>query len=193
MAGPEVLATIGIASTVGGGLADAFGGIFGGNAASSKFKYQAGMSRMNAMINRQNAEYETVIGEREAGRAGMKSAFTTSNIRSGQAASGGVVDTGSNADVVESQHAIGLMDQQTIRNSAAQRAYGYEIKAAEDESSAKMFEIGARNARTAGYLSAAKSILGAGGSVASKWLTAKQHGLYSEDGSSGGEGYGEAF
>lgn len=181
MAGPEVLAAVGIASAVGGGLTETIGSLFGGEAASSKYKYQAGMSRMNAMINRQNADMETVIGEREAQRSGMKTGFTLGKIKTGQAAKGGLVGEGSNADVVESQHAIGTMDQATIRNSAARRAYGYQVKAAEDESSAKMLEISGKNAKTASYLAAAKSILGTAGSVSGKWLDAKKHGLYSSD------------
>lgn len=195
--GPEILAAgtlanIGTGAAVGGGLLSAFSNIFGGSAEASKFRYQAGMARMNAAINKQNADYERIIGEREAARSGMKTAFQVSNIRSGEAAHGGLVDSGSNADVVESQHAVGALDMATIRNSAARRAYGYEVKAAEDESSAKMFEMGATNAKTAGWIKAAGSILGTGGSVADKWLTAKMYGLYPGGGSGGGEGYGEA-
>jgi len=179
--GPEVLAGVGLASTIGGGGLSIFSDILGGNASASKLKYQAGMSRLNAMINRQNADMERTIGEREAQRSGMKTALTLGKITTGQAAQGGLVESGSNADVMDSQHAIGEFDQATIRNSAARRAYGFDVKAVEDESSAKMYEKGAENAKTAGWLKAAGSLLGTAGSVAGKWLDAKKHGLYSDD------------
>lgn len=178
--GPEVLAGVGIASAVGGGGLQIFSDILGGEASSGKLKYQAGMSRMNAMINRQNADMERTIGEREAAKSGMKTGLTLGKITTAQAAQGGLVDSGSNADVSESQHAIGLLDQATIRNSAARRAYAYDVKAAEDDSSSKMFEMGAKNAKTASYIKAASSLLGTAGSVAAKWTDAKKHGMYSE-------------
>lgn len=181
--GPEIfaagtLANIGTGASIGGGLLQVFGNLFEGESSSNKFKYQAGMSRMNAMINRQNADMERTIGEREAARSGMKTAFTTSNIRTGQAAQGGLVDSGSNADVVQGQHDVGLLDQETIRNSAARRAYGFDVKAVEDETSAGMYDKASRNAKTGSYIKAASSILGTAGSVSNKWLDAKKHGLY---------------
>lgn len=198
--GPELLlagageaAGIGTAGTalgVGGGLLKAFGSIFGGEAAAGKFKYQAGIARMNALINKQNADMESAIGEREAARSGMKTGFTMGKTITGQAAQGGLVDAGSGADVLASEHAIGALDQATIRNTAARRAYGFEVQAATDESSAKMLEKGATGAKTAGYIDALGSILGTGGSVAAKWLDAKRHGLYSGDNFGGDEGFG---
>lgn len=173
------IGSAGIAAGIGGGLLKAFGSIFGGEAASGKMKYQAGISRMNAQINKQNADMERTIGEREAQRSGMKTALTMGKTETAQAAQGGVVDSGTNADVLDSEHALGLLDQSTIRNTAARRAYGFDVKAAEDESSAKMFEKGAKNAKTASYLEAGGSLLSTAGSVATKWLDAKKHGLYS--------------
>lgn len=176
------LGAVGTAAGIGGGLLKAFGSIFGGEAASGKMKYQAGISRMNSMINKQNADMERTIGEREAARSGMKTALTMGKTETAQAAQGGVVDSGTNADVLDSEHALGSLDQATIRNTAARRAYGFDVKSAEDESSAKMFDKGATNAKTASYLEAGGSLLSTAGSVATKWLDAKKHGLYSEEG-----------
>ena len=185
--GAAELAGIGTAATVGGGLLSAFSGIFGGEAESSKYKYQAGMSRLNANINRQNRDMAIHSGEAVAQQSGMKTALQTSSIRAGQGASGTLVDSGTNADVVESQHAVGKQDQDMIRWNAEKAAYGFDVKALEDEASAGMYERGAKDAKTAGYINAMGSLIGTAGSVSDKWLKAKHLGM----GSGGGSTYAE--
>ena len=180
MADPVTLSAVGTGASVGGGLLSAFSQIFGGEAESSKFKYQAGMAKLNANINRQNRDMAIHTGDRIAQQSGMKTAATIGAIRAGQGASGTDVGSGSNVEVAESQHAVGKADQETIRWNAAKRAYGFEVKALEDDLSAGMFESAAQKAKASSGIMAIGSLVGTAGSVADKWLKAKYYGMGSE-------------
>ena len=127
MAGP--VAAIGLGSTVLGGITGAFGSIFGGQAQAGAYNYQAGIAEMNAQIARQNAAYETALGEQKAQESGLKTRAQISQTRATQGASGLDVNSGSGAEVRKSEFVLGDYDQSVIRNNAARRAYGFEVEA----------------------------------------------------------------
>ena len=177
MADPVTLTAISVGATVLGGATQGIGSIMGGESKSSMYKYQAGVARVNQEISKQNADYSRTMGEREAQSVGMKSRFQRGQIITAQSGRGLAIGSGSNADVVESQGALGRHDQATVRASAAKRAYGYEVEAFKQGTQASMYDRAAEDAETAGYIGAFSSLLGTASSVAGKWLDASRLGI----------------
>jgi hypothetical protein len=173
----DPISAIGLGSTVLGGITGAAGSIMGGNAKADYYNYQAGIAQLNAQIAKQNASYETALGEQQAQMSGMKTRATISQTRANQGAGGLDVNTGSNAAVRESELSVGQYDSALIRNNASRRAYGFEVEAVGDKAQANLDRMAASTSETSGLFDAASSILGAGSSFSSKWMQAKSAGL----------------
>ena len=180
---PAAVGGAGMGMTAAGGILGAVGSLFGGQAKSKSLKYQAGVAQMNALVAKQNAEWAIRSGESEALKSGRTTGQMIGQQKVAQAAGNLDVSRGSPAAVRESQHEIGLIDQDTIRTNAGRRAYGFEVEAANQEAQAKVSMAAAKTAKTASFIDAGSSLLSSGSSVASKWLQASQVGMFG-----GGEG-----
>lgn len=170
---------VGLGATVAGGLLGAVGAHKQGEAQQQMYNYRAQVARINAGINRQNAEWARDKGEREAEQYGMKAAQQRGQIRAAQSASNLEVNTGSNKEVQRSQEAIKSMDLDTIRRNAAKIAYDYETKAVMDENQSGLDVMAGNYAKDAGDLKAMESLIGTASSVSSKWQQGKSIGLWS--------------
>lgn len=159
-----------------GGIIGAGGAAEAGQATANMYNYKAGIALMNKQINLQNADYERAAGEVAAQESGMRTRAVVGQEKAAQAGSGLDVNTGSAAAVRESQVEIGQQDENIIRSNAARRAYGYEVEATQDQSQASLYGMAASQARIAGDIGAATSLLSAGTSVAAKWSQASQVG-----------------
>jgi hypothetical protein len=168
MASPVALAGIGT-SAAGAGLG-AFGSLFQGQAQSNMYKYQAGVAQVNATVAKQDAQYATAAGESEAATAGIKTRQQIGSTRAGIGAGNIDVNTGSAARVVASETAVGQQNEAMIRANAAKRAYGFEVKGAEDVAQAGAYDVAAATSQEAGEIGAVSSIVGGAGNVASKWM-----------------------
>lgn len=177
MADPLTLSAISMASSAGGGVLSAFGNVAEGKSTKAMYDYQASVARINSDIDRQNAEWERSKGEIEGQQYGLKAAQQFGEIRTGQAASGLDVNSGSNLAVQNSQRTLARMDEATIRNNALKTAYDYDVKSTTDLNQAALYDTAGKNAQTAGYIKAASSIIGSASSVSSKWLSASQVGI----------------
>lgn len=175
------IATISLVATAAAAAVSAVGAAYGGEAQAQAYKYKASVAKVNEQIAKQNAEYSLKAGEYEAFRQGMKTRFQMGQITATQASRGLDIRGGTTAEVVESQHEIGLQDQGLIRANAAKRAYGHEVEATSLRSEQGLYDMAATTAKTAGYLGATGSILGGVSSVGSKWVGAKNAGVYSTD------------
>jgi hypothetical protein len=147
-----------------------------GQADQAMYNYQAGVAQMNSQIARKNAEYALKVGGSEAYRSGVKTGQEVGQMKAIQGASGVNVNTGTTKALRDTQTKVGQLDQQTIRENYAKKAYGYEV-----ESETKKAEVGAniqagKFAEEAGNTRAFASILGTVGSVASKWSSASSAG-----------------
>lgn len=169
---------IALASTLLSGAASAAGAAYSGAASSAAYQYQAGVAQMNSQIAKQNAAYETALGEQQAQMSGMKSRSLISQTRAMQGAGGLDVQSGSNAQVRDSAAQLAQYDQAVIRNNAARRAYGAEVEATQFDAQAALDRMSASTSLTAGYLGAASSILGAGSSFATKWMWGRERGMF---------------
>ncbi len=175
---PVTLAAISLAATAAGGAASATGSIMSGQANAKSYQYQAGIAKMNEQVAKQDADYSRAVGETEAQKSGMATRFTLGKIKAAQSGSGLDINTGSAKAVQESEQEIGSHNEAVIRSTAAKRAYGYEVEAAQASAQGEIYKSAAKNAQTAGYIGAATSILGSASSVSDKWLTAKSRGIY---------------
>lgn len=176
---PVTLTAVSIGSTALGGATSAIGSIISGNASKQMYDYQSGIAQMNERIAKQDASYARDVGETEAQASGMKTRFTLGKIVSTQAGSGLDVNSGSNLRVQESEQEIGTHDESVIRSTAAKRAYGYEVEAAQASAQGQVYKMAGKNAQVAGEIGAATSILGSASSVADKWTKAKTVGIVS--------------
>lgn len=178
MADPFSLTAISLGATALGGGVSALGQIMGGRSQAAMFQYQSGIAAMNAQIAKQNADYAIATGEVSAQEAGMKTRAQMGQTVAQQGAGGLAVGSGSNARVVTSELALGQEDQALIRSNAAKQAYGYEVGAAQATAQSQLYGTAASQAKTAGMVGAAGSILSAAGSVSSKWLDATRQGVF---------------
>jgi hypothetical protein len=181
-----VLGGVGIAASLAGSIMEGLGASKQAKASAQMYQYRAHVARLNAQINRQNAEWARDRGEKEGLQYGLKAGHQAGQIKVAQAASGFDINTGTAKDVQSSQRKIVGMDLEMIRENAARIAFDYENKAKMDEHQARMDEMAAANAKEAGKFSLLKSIIGGVSSVSSKWQQASSSGLFGDSGGGGG-------
>lgn len=196
MADPATaLAAIGTATTVGAsavgigasaasGALGAEGATQAGQATLNQNLYQYGIAQLNSQIATQNADLAINTGEQQEVSYGIQSAAQQSSIKTAQASSGFDVNSGSNLAVQAGQKKLAGLDQVQIRSNAAQSAYNYDIQSLQDQKQAGLYMLAGNNAVQAASINAESSIVGAAGSVASKWMQASQSGVFSGIGSS---------
>lgn len=182
MLAAPVVAGLGIASSIGGGLLGAFSSMQQGRAQSRMYQYQAGVASANQQIARQNADYERRVGDVQAQQSGLKTRSEIGSAKAIQAGSGLDINSGSAAQVRESMTQIGKQNADVIRANTARRAYGYEMKGMEQEAQGTLYRSASSNARSAGKIGAISSILGGATSVSSKWLQGRSVGLWGDNG-----------
>lgn len=187
MAAPMTAVAMG--GTLLGGVLQARSAMEQGAASQRMYNYQAGVAKVNADINKQNAEWAIRGGEVSAQKKGMETRYRISQMTTAGAASGFDVRGGSAAAARESQREIGLHDQAIIRSNAARAAFGYETEAGQQEAQSNIYRMAGLNARRAGRLNALSSLISTGTSVASRWAQASQAGVWGGSNSSGGSTY----
>src|SRR5438445_10675619 len=155
--------------TIAGVALAAGGALFKGFSSSSMYGYQANISRQAAEIARQNAAYETALGETQAQTQGMKTRAQIGETKAIQGASGLDVGSGSAVAARASEAELGAEDQAMIRSNAARRAYGQEVIAWQDDAQASLYDSAASNSKISGFIDAGSSRVGGGGSLSSRW------------------------
>lgn len=157
-----------IAGIAGAGIS-AYGTAEAGQAQANAANYNAQVSRNNATIANQNADYAVAAGQESAATESRKNAATSGKIKATQAASGIDVNTGSAKDVQVSQRETGQLDSETVLNNAELQAYGYRSQATGFEATAGLETEEAEQAPIGADLSAAGGLLGSASSLGLKW------------------------
>lgn len=173
-----IIGGVGLAASLAGSIMQGLGADKQSKAQQQMYQYRAHVARLNAQINRQNAEWARDRGEKEGLQYGLKAGHQAGAIKVAQAASGFDINTGTAKDVQTSQRKIVGMDLAMIRENAARIAFDYENKAKMDEEQARMDIMAGDNAREAGKFSLLGSIIGGVSNVSSKWLQGQQAGLW---------------
>lgn len=182
----QAIGAIGLGTSLAGGLLSAKSATESGEATAKAYEYRAGMSRINAQINKQNSDWALQVGDQKALSYGMSAAQRAGAIKTTQAASGLDVNSGSNKAVQDSQSLLTKIDNKTIADTASRTSYGYRVQQNNDLMQAGLDDMSATNSRRAGKLSAAASLIGTASSVSSKWLQGNQAGLWGDNNKSSG-------
>ncbi len=180
MADPFTAITL--AATVVGGAVSAYGAANAGASQKAMFGYQAGVAALNKRIALQNADYTREAGGTAAYQSGLKTGQIVAQQKVSQSASGIDVNTGSAATVRADTTKLGQLDQETIRQNYAKKAYGYEVEAATKSAEAGADIVAGQQASKAASINVASSILGTVSSVSSKWMQANQAGMFGKSG-----------
>lgn len=183
---PATMGAISVGTTLLSGAAGIAGAKFSSDASADAFNFKAGIAKLNADINKQNASWAINSGAIKATNYGLKAGQEIADTKVTQAASGLDITSGSKEAVRDTQQTVAAYDQGLIRADAAHTAHGYEVKAAADSVEASMNTAAASNAGKAGKLGILSSIIGTASSVASKWTQSNTLGMWS--GSGGGSG-----
>lgn len=170
--------SVGMGASLAGGILSAFGSVSNGERQQQMYNYQSQVATINANIDKQNAEYALNQGEEQAQEYGEKASQQRGQIIAAQGASNFAVGSGSNAAVQSSQNLLTRMDLTQIRSNAAKTAYDYNTRSVSDTNQATLDVLAGQNAKTAGEVGAASSILGTVGSVSSKWLQGQTIGMW---------------
>ena len=160
------VAAVGAAASAAGAANSAAGARKAGAATSAADMYQAQIAAYQAAIDRQNAEWASQAGEINASNSGLKTRAAIGQEKAATSAAGIDSTTGSARQVQAATEQIGMQEAQTIRSDAAKQAYGYTVKASNDEAQAQLDMMGAGNAVTAGNIQADSSLLSGASTVA---------------------------
>jgi len=198
---------------IAGSMLQTIGQAFGFKAQAQQYEYQSNINQyqaavadMNKKIAEQNADYELDVGEITGEQIGMKYRHDLGTAKAAQGASGIDVNSGSSVEVRESMVEMGQWDQALNKASAARRAYGYTVEAANASAQADVYRYTATMntaqaanamtaagitekalplqqqamslAGTAGNINAFGSLVNTAGSVASKWTSGNMSGLF---------------
>jgi hypothetical protein len=157
LAGP-----IGLAGTA----ISAIGAISSGGQQAAEATYQSQVAANNAIIAGQNANYATAAGETTAYNTGLQERAKAGAIKAGIAAGGIDVNSGSAAQVRESQDVLGLTDVEQVRQNAALQAYGFRTQATSYEAQSQLEKQEAGYDTEAGWLKGIGSLIGGGAQFA---------------------------
>lgn len=174
-----VSTAISIGTSAIGSMLSAQGAAYEGESKGRMYDYQAGVSRINAKLKEQDADYARYVGDIEAERKGMETRFKVGQTKAIQAGSGLDVNFGSPATVRESEEELGRFDQDIIRSDAARRAYGFGVEASREKAQAGVYDVAASESRRAGRMGRYTSLLSGATSVADRWTRASQLGMFS--------------
>lgn len=175
---PTTVGTVGLGTTLAGGLLSAFGAEKSGQSQQHMYQYQAQVAKINSQIDLQNRDFELQKGETQQVQYGMKAAQQRGAIVTAQAGSGIDVNSGSALAVRDSQGKITGIDLAQLRANTAKTAYDYSVRSTMDTNQASLDILAGENAKEAGDINAGASILGTVGSVSSKWMQGKQAGMF---------------
>lgn len=163
------MAGVGMVSSALGGIVQAAGDIYQGEAQANMLRYQAGVADINKNIQLQNAAYATAVGEDKAEISGMATRDLLGQTRAAEGQGNVRTDTGSAAAVQRSEIEIGQENQGIIRAESAKEAYNARVGAMQEGVRAAIFRQGATTALQASKIAAVGSVLGGASSFSSKW------------------------
>ncbi len=150
---------------IGGGLLSGAGQIASADAQSKAAKYNAEVQRQNAMQAERQARNVLDAGMREEQKQKAMTSQLMAKQQAAQAANGVDVTFGTPLDLMVDTAKQGAIDALTIRTNAYRNYDDTRNQAVASRNQAALYDMEARNSRTAG-------ILGAFGSMASAFGTA---------------------
>ncbi len=138
------------------------------------FDYQKQMSALNARAMEESAQQILRSGEFDIGRLTLRAGQVKGSARASQAARGGQIGTGSNAEELASLELMKQTDALTINSNTVRAAWAARTQAQNYEAQAAMAGVSAFGANSAAsqinpWMQAGTNLLSSGGNVASAW------------------------
>lgn len=162
--------TIGIlVSTIIGGAVSAVGARNTGIAAENQAKYQSQVAANNKIIADRRATDSLERGEVSAQNQQVRTRQQIALLTAGAAARGVETGSGSALDLTSDAAAEGKRDELVIRSDAEREAHAFREQGKGFAAEEGLRINAAKNARTAGSLNVASSLINTGTSVATKW------------------------
>lgn len=164
---PFSMAAIGL--TVAGGVMQAGGQMAAGDAASQAASYRAQVRENNALIAEQNAKWEAQAGDAAGTAKGLETRALVGSMKAAQASNNVDVERGSAAEVRTAAHALGELDQMTIRSNSAKRVLAHQTEAVNQRAGAALDRYEGEDAKRAGKLAALTTLVTSAASVGGKF------------------------
>jgi hypothetical protein len=138
------------------------------------FDYQKQMSALNARAMEDTAQQIMRAGEQDIGRLTLRAGQVKASSKVAQAARGGQIGTGSNAEELASLELMTQTDALTINSNTVRAAWAARTQAQNYEAQAAMAGVSAFGARSAAsqispFGQASTNLMSSGGNVASAW------------------------
>ncbi|MBS1164486.1 MAG: hypothetical protein H6R00_511 [Proteobacteria bacterium] len=156
---------LGTALMIGGGILSGAGQIASANADAKAAKYNAEVQRNNAMLADRQARNVLDAGMREEQKQKALTAQLMSRQQATQAANGVDVTFGTPLDLMVDTAKMGAVDALTIRTNAYRNYDDARNQAVSSRNQAALYDMQAKNSRTAGILGAFGTMASAFGSA----------------------------
>lgn len=169
------LATASLIGQIGGGVTSAIGSYFSAATQKAMLKGQAAVADANARIAELSAQSALYQGQQQVGALTLKAGQLKSSQRAAMAANGIDLGVGNAAELQASTDIMKEIDKNTIEANAVRSAWGYRTQAMDLQNEAMTKRATAKMVSPFG--SAASSLLGSAGSVASSWYALNKAGL----------------
>ncbi|MBW7929807.1 MAG: hypothetical protein H3C57_00665 [Gammaproteobacteria bacterium] len=159
---------------IGGLAASTAGSYYGASQQKIGLRSEASIADINARLAEMSAQSALFKGEREVGALTMRAGQMKGSQRAAMAANGIDLGTGSAAEVQASTDVMKEMDANTLIANAVREAWGHRTQATNYRNEALMKRASAKAIKPG--LTAASTLLGGAGSVASSWYTLNKEG-----------------
>lgn len=147
----------------------AAGKLFQGVSEYGQAQYQGQIAKNNSILARKNAVRSAMAGQVNLTAKGMHDAQAQGGLRAGLAASGVDVNSGSAANVQQSERLVNSLDTATLANNEALKVYGYENQAVDFKAQEKLDNSQGIEALIGGALGAGGSYLSNAPNVPDKY------------------------
>lgn len=168
------MAQLSLIGQIGGAASSAVGSYYGAKSQASTLNFQAGMADTNARMSETAAQGALMRGQRESGALTLKAGQLKGRQRAAMAANGIDLGEGNAAEIQASTDVMKEIDANTIESNAVMEAWGYRTQGVNASNEALMARATAGSISPFG--SAAGSLLGSAGSVASSWYSMNKAG-----------------
>jgi len=179
--GMSTMGQMGVGMAIMGAIQSGIGTFYAAKSAKNQLKsqamtfdYQKQMSALNARAMEDTAQQILRSGEQDIGRLTLRAGQVKSSARASQAARGGQIGTGSNAEELASLELMKQTDALTINSNTVRAAWAARTQAQNYEAQAAMAGVSAFGARSAAsqispFSQASTNLMSSGGNVASAW------------------------
>ena len=164
-----LLTVASLAATAGSTVIGAMGAAQQGEAAQRSANYNAQVAEMNATLADRRAKDAIERGARDEQRKRLEVARIQGQQRAALAAGGIDMSFGSPLDTIVDSAVAGELDALTIRSNAYREAYDHRVDGTNRRASANLSRMEGENARQAGYMSAAGTVLTGVGTAARQY------------------------